>query len=75
MRRAAFYADVSTAHSTIENQVLALQRVAERHGWKVEIEANANLGCQRPRSAPGPRPHDAGRRPPQIRRGDDLATS
>ena len=36
MHRAAIYARVSTANGqTCENQILALQRVAERHGWEV----------------------------------------
>ena len=36
MRRAAIYARVSTANGqTCENQILALQSVAERHGWEV----------------------------------------
>jgi DNA invertase Pin-like site-specific DNA recombinase len=49
MRRAAIYARVSTANGqTTENQVLALQRVAERHGWiVVEIfEDNAISGAK-----------------------------
>jgi DNA invertase Pin-like site-specific DNA recombinase len=49
MRRAAIYARTSTANGqTCENQVLASQRVAERHGWEVvEIfEDNAISGAK-----------------------------
>jgi len=48
-RRAAIYARVSTANGqTCENQILALQRVAHRHGWEVvEIfEDNAISGAK-----------------------------
>lgn len=34
-RRVAFYCRVSTDGQTVENQVLALQEVAEKHGWEV----------------------------------------
>lgn len=34
-RRVAFYCRVSTDGQTVENQVLALQEVAEKHGWDV----------------------------------------
>lgn len=34
-RRVAFYCRVSTDGQTVENQVLALQEVAEKHGWIV----------------------------------------
>jgi DNA invertase Pin-like site-specific DNA recombinase len=33
--KAALYARVSTDGQTVENQLLALQAVAERHGWEV----------------------------------------
>lgn len=34
-RRVAFYCRVSTDGQTVENQVLALMEVAEKHGWDV----------------------------------------
>lgn len=34
-RRVAFYCRVSTDGQTVENQVLALQELAEKHGWEV----------------------------------------
>jgi DNA invertase Pin-like site-specific DNA recombinase len=49
MRRAAIYARVSTAHGqTTENQILALQGVAQRHGWEVVevFEDNAISGAK-----------------------------
>jgi DNA invertase Pin-like site-specific DNA recombinase len=35
MKRAAFYARVSTAGQTVENQIRELEEVAKRLGWEV----------------------------------------
>ena len=35
MKRAAIYVRVSTDKQTVENQVTALRRIAERRGWEI----------------------------------------
>jgi len=43
VRRAAIYVRVSTDHQTVENQLAALQQVAERRGWQV-VETYSDAG-------------------------------
>jgi DNA invertase Pin-like site-specific DNA recombinase len=54
-RRTAIYVRVSTDHQTVENQLAALQQVAERRGWQViEVYSDAGIsGAKGRKDRPG----------------------